>query len=509
MNFIKTYKREILYAVIIFSLLSLISSFVFCKFYLQAEQNFIDRALKTNKYIILSELRSLTDISDITYDIRINQPDVLLLMYMANHTKVRDTYRIQLYKKLLPVYKSLRKHGIRQLHFHLPGSISFLRFHKPDKYGDSLKGIRYTIDLANETRKVVRGFEEGRIFNGFRNVYPLFYDDEFIGTVEISFSAIPPIKSLSYLYPGYYGFLIRNELITKKVWKEERTNYLPSKAIPDYSWDRKVLYTVLGDTKKIETIKNLEKLLKGKVTKIINKDIALKISYNGQDYLAFFIPVKNVKGEYAAAFAGFIPEVFFRKNHHKFVFMGMSAIGFNFLVALLIFILLKKDKDSKLSLEKKSIIDPLTGLLNRRGFYKLSEPIIANAERKNRPVSLMFADIDHFKQINDNHGHHTGDRILKEFARILRSNLRKSDIISRWGGEEFLILLNDTNTQQAKKVAEKIRKIVEDTQTSPKFTVSFGVTQKRKDEKLDSAIERADKLLYKAKTTGRNKVVSD
>ena len=137
-------------------------------------------------------------------------------MNEANDPAKRDAAKKELFKLLEPTYILLQKKGIRQFHFHLPGSISFLRFHKVRKYGDSLKGIRYSIDLVNKTKKIVRGFEEGRIFNGFRNVYPLFYHDKLVGTVEFSYSIRAIAELLTSDTVSYYGLLINKKLVQKK-----------------------------------------------------------------------------------------------------------------------------------------------------------------------------------------------------------------------------------------------------------------------------------------------------
>ena len=123
---------------------------------------------------------------------------------------------------------------------------------------------------------------------------------------------------------------------------------------------------------------------------------------------------------------------------------------------------------------------------------------------------MIIFDLDHFKQINDTFGHNVGDKVLKEVARIVRKNLRNTDIFARWGGEEFIILLPNTDLKGAKSVAEKLRRAIERLYIPElkgrKITASFGVTQVYNDELLAEAIHRADTALYKAKNEGRNQV---
>lgn len=155
--------------------------------------------------------------------------------------------------------------------------------------------------------------------------------------------------------------------------------------------------------------------------------------------------------------------------------------------------------------------DSLTGLPNRRGFELLAGQAIAEARREHSPLTAVLLDIDHFKTLNDNHGHLAGDQILREFSSDLRLSLRQSDILCRWGGEEFIILFKATPLSTAQILGEKIRALAEskgyrfDGQPLG-FTVSLGLTELSSSDALDSLIGRADRALYRAKQAGRNRV---
>ncbi|MCK4974562.1 MAG: diguanylate cyclase [Sulfurimonas sp.] len=153
--------------------------------------------------------------------------------------------------------------------------------------------------------------------------------------------------------------------------------------------------------------------------------------------------------------------------------------------------------------------DLLTGAMNRRSFIKASQIEIDRSERYNTSSSLIFCDIDFFKHINDQYSHSTGDRVLKEFAGAIMSNLRTNDYICRWGGEEFLIFATETNLDSAEKLAQKLRKKIMRLSIKPieqQVTCSFGVAQRVDGESFNELCERADRALYNAKNTGRNKV---
>ncbi len=160
-------------------------------------------------------------------------------------------------------------------------------------------------------------------------------------------------------------------------------------------------------------------------------------------------------------------------------------------------------------------LDPLTGVLNRRAFIERIEGEINRTVRGSAPLSLILTDIDHFKQINDTYGHQAGDLVLRHFTEQLSGSARSYDFVGRYGGEEFVVCLSGANDHQAKLVAERIRKGVEEMTIMPpnrsqsiQITASFGVAsyELESDESVDSLIRRADEAMYRAKREGRNRV---
>lgn len=150
-------------------------------------------------------------------------------------------------------------------------------------------------------------------------------------------------------------------------------------------------------------------------------------------------------------------------------------------------------------LEERLVRDPLTGVLNREGLA----PVF---QQPTPLLSLMFIDIDHFKKINDLHGHNVGDQVLCAFAQALSNNTRTHDLLARWGGEEFVLACPETNLDSALGLAEKLRRCIEESEWphALKLTASFGVAQQMEGESPADFIGRADKALYVAKTQGRN-----
>ncbi len=165
-------------------------------------------------------------------------------------------------------------------------------------------------------------------------------------------------------------------------------------------------------------------------------------------------------------------------------------------------------------LETMATTDNLTGLANRHALDILLDQQTREAARHGNLMSAIMLDIDHFKTLNDNHGHLTGDEVLRSVAKTLRENLRGADVACRWGGEEFLIILTNTGLAAASKVAMDLRDRIEKLRhvsdgKTILVTVSAGVTAYRKGESSENLIARADTLLYQAKAEGRNRICSE
>ena len=156
--------------------------------------------------------------------------------------------------------------------------------------------------------------------------------------------------------------------------------------------------------------------------------------------------------------------------------------------------------------------DPLTGLMNRRAFSNTLTAEAARAERCGASLSVLLLDIDHFKSINDRYGHPTGDAVIAQLGESIAAVVRPYDSIARWGGEEFVVLLPNADSDNAAIVAERIRQQIERLSVTAvsgeivRFTASVGVATRVRHESHEALIERADQAMYLAKTSGRNRV---
>jgi diguanylate cyclase len=168
---------------------------------------------------------------------------------------------------------------------------------------------------------------------------------------------------------------------------------------------------------------------------------------------------------------------------------------------------LRSDFDEQQSL---SMIDPLTGVYNRLGYMEGISREYARIQRHGGTLSIAIFDLDFFKNINDQFGHATGDKVLSSVAALLRKHVRGVDLICRYGGEEFVLVMPETNLEGAATVADKLRNVIGSSQFRFKdapvpVTVSCGVASFRVEDTIDEVFERADRALYRAKNLGRNR----
>ncbi|MGY6588036.1 MAG: GGDEF domain-containing protein [Wenzhouxiangella sp.] len=188
----------------------------------------------------------------------------------------------------------------------------------------------------------------------------------------------------------------------------------------------------------------------------------------------------------------------------------LAAMIFGFCITMAMAVMLFREKQVELELQARR--DPLTGMNNRLSLQEFAEIQMATALRNKAPLSVVLFDLDHFKQINDQHGHQAGDQALKVVAECVRSATRGSDTGFRVGGEEFLIVLPGASARDAVAVAERFRGTLAKTpveleQATLHLTASFGVVEWKPElESWDELVRRADQALYEAKKAGRNQV---
>ncbi|HHU37494.1 MAG TPA: GGDEF domain-containing protein, partial [Treponema sp.] len=350
-----------------------------------------------------------------------------------------------------------------------------------------------------ETLTPVIAYEEGRIYNGYRFVYPLIYNGIHCGSVEISFSMKSFITILSQLEASDYYFGIKKSAVEDVLFKENRYRYIDSFFSPNFLFDQEVIPTNTND----EIFTNSS----NELTSILDSDTSggYVVAYKGKQKLVLVNFIQNLAGDPVACFISVSDETVHEKlARDNWQVSAISLIIFIVLVVTAFLLIKEREK-----LKFLSLTDMLTGLNNRNAILHIMEHELDRAKRYKRALSIMMIDIDNFKQVNDRYGHAEGDEVLRNLAKLMRSALRTSDYASRWGGEEFLVLLTDTSFEAATIASEKFCAEVSSSYLSNfiPVTVSIGVSTYVDVDTIDSLVARADKALYDAKRQGKNRVV--
>jgi diguanylate cyclase (GGDEF)-like protein len=430
----------------------------------------------------------------------------ILINLNTNNESQQHEVRAQLLNALKPTYDRLTGYGFRQLHFHDKLGNSFLRFHSIENYGDNLFNFRATILEANKTKKPQFGFEEGKILNGFRNVFPIIIDGEFYGTVELSNSFDTFSETLHKNFPLEFKLLITKDYVNSKVFPE----LINTSTISTFFYEENS--TKFNNNRYINKVQ-LESI--DKELKHLNIDYNLQtrqafvksLDINDKYYIVTFIPINDFNNTINTYVASYIEDdSIYQEQKSYYILLFFSNVVF---ISLFMIYMLRYFFDEKNKFMKKAYVDSLTKVYTRAKFnYDISKII---EEYELGYYSFILFDIDHFKNVNDTYGHDVGDMVLEEFSTIIKQTLRENDMIYRWGGEEFIILVKDKNKKHLRLLTEKLRRAI----TTFQFTKvgfmssSFGVAISTADDTKDSLLKRADENLYKAKQSGRNCVVMD
>ncbi|MCL7744104.1 diguanylate cyclase [Guyparkeria hydrothermalis] len=250
-------------------------------------------------------------LADQVYEDRLQRPDVTAIMAEATKASAperRAVLRDRLFASLEDLYPRLKDKGVRQFHFHLPGAVSFLRFHRPERFGDSLWDVRASLRFVNEQKTPIAGFEEGRLFNGFRHVYPLFHRGEFVGSVEVSFSFRAVLLHHSELDHGLYRLLVDRDLVRKKGWEGAISrNYLAANLNPKFHVDRYAdLVANPGLTPPgygwlLESLPDFDESLRTRVAAQMAEWDAFAVTlHQRRPLVVAFLPIQTIAGDWGA-----------------------------------------------------------------------------------------------------------------------------------------------------------------------------------------------------------------
>jgi len=411
---------------------------------------------------------------------------------------------------------------VRQLHYHLgPGSLSFLRVHKPDKFGDRMDDVRYTIVDTNREQRARMGFETGRVYSGLRGVVPINAMDSerhqrvYVGALEVGTSYVSLLKLVDRVTGVGGAVLLSKEHVVRNMWPASIKRrfgrviaacdcYIEAASRPVAA----VLHVLAHSAPINKHAPESQLIRQGKrYFSVYSKPLR---DYRGLQNpqlpaVGWTLIWDDVTEEVHKFYQGVILNIFY------------AILGF-IVVEMTLIIALKVDRKMR-RMEKLVALDGLTNIPNRRDFEQRIQEEMRRARRDNASLSVVMCDIDYFKQYNDYYGHMQGDDCLRSVAQALKKSLnRASDYVARYGGEEFVLILPNTELAQARKIAEKVRLAVRNlaiahhkSQVAPVVTMSFGVAcvQLSNNGQCDiNVVREADKHLYQAKESGRDCVVS-
>lgn len=418
-----------------------------------------------------------------------------------------------------PWHRLNADYDTRQLHFQYgEQATSFLRVHSPERYGDPLEDVRFIIIDAIRKRQPTLGFETGRAVSGIRGVVPVETLDPatgkptFVGVLEAGTSFQTLLKTLEGSSHARFAVLLRRSYVDGVYWPDKLKQYQARNPTVGDHYVEALL--------RPEDVAFLRASFVGTLIDRFGTDWG---RYESRPFAVTAIPLRDYRGNQDPAREAIgtvvawhdISEVITQSETNLRVNLAYALGGF-VVVEVLLFLALRAATrrmeeviaDQTRALRELAIRDELTGLFNRQYLHEVLGSLQAHARRKLEPLTLVMMDLDHFKQINDQHGHLVGDQVLRMVAALVRKRLRAADLAFRYGGEELLIVLPDTSIEAASQVCEEIRDLIATAAIEPllagALTASFGVCTVGQD--LGEALKNADDALYQAKTNGRNRV---
>lgn len=308
--------------------------------------------------------------SNIIYFNKLNTKEtksILENVYTSSEEE-QNQIRAKLYTHLIDMYNNMEDYKLKQLHFHLKNNDSFLRFNRPDKYGDNLTNVRLTVAYVNEHHKSISGFEEGRIYNGYRFVYPLEYNGIYLGSVETSVSMKSIINDVKKELSSEVDFIIKKSVVENKVFEEEKNNYF-SCTTDNYFYHEKSI--VNDENQYIEPI--LKNYYKENPIEIRNKLNSNEIfnfysKYNDDYYITTYLPIKNVISNQTVAY------IIISNKHNDLQDFINQYLLFLFILLLLtismLYFIYRIDKTKSLLFKKDAVLNEVQKIA-KLGYWEL------------------------------------------------------------------------------------------------------------------------------------------
>lgn len=448
-----------------------------------------------------------------------NDESFLFLLELAgspSRTKAQKAeIRRSMHTLLSPFYERMVSAGFDHLHIYLPNNHSFLRMHRVEQYGDDQTGFRWTVEVANREHRRTSGFEIARIVHGYRAVRPVFHAGQHVGAVDIGISIERMLDQFQNLFDEKFHILLSRDRLEEVSLAPQSEHY------PRWPVHESYMLALAADSLDAEPIcpqhpcvdywRDVSRQFnKGhKTAMAAGQGMTFSLNHLGHASLVSFLPLhqpgRPVEGYLVSIEPSSVLVLLADSQRRQWIGYTLAILLAG---ALGIFAI-----EHRRRLQHLAWRDQLTGLFNRRMFLEFFQRARLSQVRDGKSLALIMGDLDHFKHINDQWGHQTGDEVLVGFARVLEAHVRRSDLVARWGGEEFILLLRDANIESGERVAETLREATQEIAKpdGKPVTVSFGVLgipASAPEADTDSLLAWVDKLLYRAKNEGRNRVIT-
>ena len=428
---------------LIISVFLLLYTLVFMTYSYHKEERIKDSIAKQSEHL-QSNYNISTNrfkiISDNFYNILLYDADVLELLYSAKNSKnkrQRALIRKKLYERILPHYNYLTKLGVNIIQFSFENNKSFLRLHKPSKFGDDLSSIRYSFAYVNSTKKPIRGLEEGKISHAFRNVFPLYYANEYISSVDISFSSNEMQKNMNNLYGTDTHFILNKSVFKTNIYKaQKQVKYIQSIEHDDF------LFAFNNNNKKISSDKlTVTKELKQEIAKNIQKDIPFSVYQNMSDYtyIISFLPIKDIKNKKTIAYlVSYSKDTALYSDLHEHIIINTTAFLLLLLLSIIVYFNIKQrlylqievDEKTKDLKEQKIELEKLLNSFDKNVIFSKTD-----LKGKITHVSEAFCKISGYKAeelIGKPHNIVRHPDMPQEVFKDLWSTIKSG---SKWSGE--------------------------------------------------------------------------
>ena len=411
-----------------------------------------------------------------------------------------------------PLFKELR-HDFNITHFYFTGvdRVNLLRVHTPLRYGDVID--RITTLQAESSGTIAYGIELGPLGTFTLRLVSPWYDEpshKLIGYVELGMETDQVLNKLE----DFFGIRAITTIYKTSLQRDKWEAGMRALGRTPH-WDRfpNVVASEYS-TNKIPPLIAKHINHEG----IIASNSRMEVTDGGFNYQMLHLPLHDASGCEVAQMILLADVTQETKQMQETMYVTSSAMFFAGIVLFILFYWLigkigrRIEQDEK-ALQNLAIRDGLTGLYNHRTFYSLLEDELQRSLRYARPLSLLMLDIDHFKQVNDTYGHQAGDTVLQGLSELLIQQARATDRVCRYGGEEIILILPETDIEAAMGIAERLRRTVEvhvfilPDEKPISITVSVGVAIYPGDaDTKESLVAAADAAMYQAKQTGRNRV---